>query len=155
MAQHRRRRKRKNLNRLPEAVTSVRWMGRLARRLPSVVRSAAAACDVIEIFEDSFRDSLLRVLGNKQVKIHHEKPVSHNMAAGRIAVWMARKYGRTVQHGTNRRGSPQALEAAKLFRDGIIGKLMRVKAINNLNDGDGCHPMDAEPMPAGLNYALQ
>jgi predicted dehydrogenase len=83
--------------------------------------------------------------------VYVEKPASHNISEGRIAIQAARKYKRIVQHGTNLRGATHYLEAAKLLKDGVIGKVMMVKAINNQKRGR----MNAQPdgpVPAGVNY---
>ena len=85
--------------------------------------------------------------------IYVEKPASHNIMEGRMAVQAARKHNRIVQHGTNLRGSSHYLEAAKLLKDGVIGKVMMVKAINNQKRGR-MMPRSDEPVPAGVNYDL-
>jgi predicted dehydrogenase len=90
-------------------------------------------------------------VANKDVYV--EKPASHNIVEGRMAVNAARKYGRIVQHGTQLRAAPHYKEAWKLVRDGVIGKPLVVKAINNQKRG--LHPVvpDSE-VPAGVNYDL-
>lgn len=85
--------------------------------------------------------------------IYVEKPASHNIAEGRLAVQAARKHSRIVQHGTNLRGVPHYLEAAKLLKDGVIGKVLMVKAINNQKRGRMMAQADG-PVPAGVNYDL-
>ncbi len=85
--------------------------------------------------------------------VYVEKPASHNINEGRLAVKAARKYNRIVQHGTNLRSAPHYEEAWKLLHDGVIGKVMMVKAINNQRRG--LHPAQPdEPVPAGVNYDL-
>lgn len=85
--------------------------------------------------------------------IYVEKPASHNIAEGRLAIQAARKYERIVQHGTNLRGSPHYHEAAKLLKDGVIGKIMMVKAINNQKRGRVA-PQPDTAVPAGVDYDL-
>ncbi len=85
--------------------------------------------------------------------VYVEKPVSHNVSEGRIAVTAARKHGRIVQSGTNLRAAPHYQEAWKLIRDGVIGKPLMVKAINNQKRGRVEAQKD-EPVPAGVDYDL-
>ena len=85
--------------------------------------------------------------------VYVEKPLSHNVAEGRLAVQIARKYKRVVQHGTNLRASPHYQEAWKLLQKGIIGKVLMAKAINNQKRPKLKDRAD-EPVPAGVNYDL-
>lgn len=85
--------------------------------------------------------------------VYVEKPVSHNVREGRLAVEAARKHGRIVQHGTQLRAAPHYRKAWQLLRDGVIGKVMMVKAINNQRRGR--LPLrENSPVPAGVNYDL-
>ena len=95
--------------------------------------------------------TILACLAGKDVYV--EKPASHNVVEGRLAVQAARKHGRIVQHGTQLRAAPHYREAWQLLRDGVIGKVMMVKAINNQRRR--AHPHhDDEPVPAGVHYDL-
>ena len=85
--------------------------------------------------------------------VYCEKPVSHNIIEGRLVVKAARKYKRIVQHGTNLRSVPHYQEAWKLLSDGVIGKVMMVKAINNQSMRPVPHRPD-EPVPSGVHYDL-
>jgi hypothetical protein len=67
--------------------------------------------------------------------VYVEKPASHNVVEGRLAVNAARKLKRIVQHGTNLRGALHYEEAWDLLRKGEIGKVLMVKAINNQRRG--------------------
>jgi predicted dehydrogenase len=58
-----------------------------------------------------------------------------------------------VQHGTNLRAAPHYEKAWKLLRDGVIGKVQMVKAINNQRRGR-VEPRANEPVPPGVNYDL-
>ena len=82
-----------------------------------------------------------------------EKPASHNIIEGRFAVKAARKHNRIVQHGTNLRSVPHYQEAWKLLREGVIGKVLMVKAINNQRMEPVRHRPD-ESVPAGVHYDL-
>jgi len=83
--------------------------------------------------------------------VYVEKPASHNVSEGRIAVQAAKKFNRIVQHGTNLRGAPHYLEAAKLLKDGVIGKILMVKAINNQKRGRMAGQPDSA-VPTGVDY---
>ena len=85
--------------------------------------------------------------------VYVEKPCSHNISEGRLAVNAARKYKRIVQHGTQLRAVPHYQEAWKLVQDGIIGKPLMVKAINNQRRGRVA-PRPDGPVPTGVNYDL-
>ncbi|MSR58645.1 MAG: Gfo/Idh/MocA family oxidoreductase [Planctomycetaceae bacterium] len=85
--------------------------------------------------------------------VYVEKPASHNIVEGRLAVKAARKHNRIVQHGTNLRGATHYQEAWDLLKKGEIGKVLMVKAINNQRRGR----MEArpdEPVPSGVDYDL-
>lgn len=54
--------------------------------------------------------------------VYVEKPCSHNVHEGRIAVETARKYKRIVQHGTQSRGSTGWQQIQELAKSGKLGK---------------------------------
>ncbi|MHC4176884.1 MAG: Gfo/Idh/MocA family protein [Planctomycetota bacterium] len=85
--------------------------------------------------------------------VYVEKPASHNIVEGRLAIKAARKYQRIVQHGTNLRASPHYRQAWKLLEGGVIGKVLMVKAINNQKRGRLPHRPD-EPVPPGVDYDM-
>jgi predicted dehydrogenase len=95
--------------------------------------------------------TILGCVAGKDVYV--EKPASHNIAEGRIAVEAAKKHQRIVQHGTNLRSSPHYQEAWKLLKDGVIGKVMMAKAINNQLRGRLAAAED-RPVPAGVDYNM-
>ncbi len=53
--------------------------------------------------------------------VYVEKPVCHNLFEGRKMLEAARKYGRIVQTGTQRRSNGSFRKAAQLIRNGAIG----------------------------------
>ena len=95
--------------------------------------------------------TILACLAGKDVYV--EKPASHNIIEGRLAVKAARKYGRIVQHGTNLRSAPHYRQAWKRLSDGVIGKVLMVKAINNQSRGRLAYRPD-EDVPPGVDYNL-
>ena len=56
--------------------------------------------------------------------VYVEKPCSHNIHEGRIAVEAAKHYGRIVQHGTQNRSSKEVARAIDVIRSGQLGKLL-------------------------------
>jgi predicted dehydrogenase len=62
--------------------------------------------------------------------VYVEKPCSHNVREGRLAVEAARKYNRIVQHGTQRRSSPSWAQAAAVIKSGKLGRLLVARGIN-------------------------
>jgi predicted dehydrogenase len=85
--------------------------------------------------------------------VYVEKPMSLTVAEGRRMVETARRTGRVVQVGTQRRSSAMLRDAAEIIRSGGIGRVTMARACDNLNEspnGIG-HPAD-EPPPAGFDW---
>ncbi len=61
--------------------------------------------------------------------VYVEKPCSHNIHEGRIAVDAARKYGRVVQHGTQSRSDQKWADLAEIVKQGKYGKLLVSRAL--------------------------
>ena len=61
--------------------------------------------------------------------VYVEKPCSHNVHEGRIAVEAARHYNRIVQHGTQNRSSREWALAAAAVHSGKLGKLQVSRAL--------------------------
>jgi predicted dehydrogenase len=95
--------------------------------------------------------TILGCLAGKDVYV--EKPCSHNIVEGRLAVEAARKYQRIVQHGTQLRSAPHYQQAWELIRKGEIGKPMMVKAINNQKRGRMAIQPDSA-VPDKVDYDL-
>ncbi|MDH3584585.1 MAG: Gfo/Idh/MocA family oxidoreductase [Phycisphaerae bacterium] len=111
----------------------------LARRLKSVQgkdsgRNCKAVTDIRRALEDQTLDavsiaapnhwhSLMTIWAAQAGKhVYVEKPMSHDVAEGRIAVEAQKKYGVVIQHGTQRRsdaglaGLHEAIQAGKFGR---------------------------------------
>jgi predicted dehydrogenase len=85
--------------------------------------------------------------------VYLEKPCSHSPAEGEMLVAGARKYGRTVQLGTQRRSWPNVIEAMKELKGGIIGRPYFAKGWytnNRKSIGTGREVA----VPAWLDYEL-
>jgi len=81
--------------------------------------------DAISIATPNHWHSLMTIWGCEAGKdVYVEKPCSHNVHEGRIAVEAARKYGRIVQHGTQSRSSSSWAQMADAVKSGKYGKLL-------------------------------
>src|SRR5579875_3435651 len=54
--------------------------------------------------------------------VYVEKPCSHNPREGELLIAAARRYGRVVQMGNQRRSWPKIIEAIEQVRNGAIGR---------------------------------
>src|SRR5438067_8622034 len=61
--------------------------------------------------------------------VYVEKPASHNVHEGRVAVETARKHNRLVQHGTQSRSLTRWANLAELVRSGKLGRLLVSRAL--------------------------
>ena len=82
-----------------------------------------------------------------------EKPCSHNPREGELLIAAARKYGRCVQLGSQRRSCPEIIEGIRLIHDGAIGDVHFSKSWyanlrGPINPGEKTRP------PASLDYEL-
>ena len=81
-----------------------------------------------------------------------QKPISVDIVEGQAMVAAARKYGRVVQIGTQRRSTPHLIEAKKLFIDsGALGKIAYVETYCYYHMRARENPPDALP-PENLDY---
>ncbi|MDB5309675.1 MAG: iolG 9 [Gemmataceae bacterium] len=87
--------------------------------------------------------------------VYVEKPCSHNIHEGRIAVDMARKYKRIVQHGTQNRSSQSWAQLAAVARSGKLGKLLVSRGLCYKSRGSiGTKPATAPPAEVDFNIWL-
>jgi predicted dehydrogenase len=86
--------------------------------------------------------------------VYVEKPFSYNIWEGRQMVAAARKYGRMVQVGTQRRSSGVLREAIEYLQSGQLGPLRSAHAIvYRGRDGIG-KSAGPTPVPATVDYDL-
>src|SRR5438445_2031057 len=86
--------------------------------------------DAISIATPNHWHSLMTIWGCQAGKdVYVEKPCSHNVHEGRIAVESARKHERIVQHGTQSRSSRQWAQVAELVKSGQYGKLLASRGL--------------------------
>lgn len=80
--------------------------------------------DAISIATPNHWHSLMTIWGAQAGKhVYVEKPMSHDITEGRVAVEAQKKYGVVVQHGTQRRSSGGEAGLALAIKDGKFGKL--------------------------------
>jgi len=85
--------------------------------------------------------------------VYIEKPASHNPREGELMVEAARKHGRVVQVGMQRRSSPQIRAAIELLHAGEIGRVYSARATYASRRGSLGHGQPAE-VPARLDYEI-
>lgn len=80
--------------------------------------------DAISIATPNHWHALMTIWGAQAGKhVYVEKPMSHDIGEGRIAVEAQKKYGVVVQHGTQRRSSQREAQLARDIKAGKYGKL--------------------------------
>ncbi len=86
--------------------------------------------------------------------VYVEKPLTLFIDEGKWMVQAARKYGRIVVVGTQRRHYSGVLDSRRVVQSGILGKIHSVRwsAIRNIYPGFGIMP-PSEP-PAGMDYDM-
>jgi predicted dehydrogenase len=136
----------------------------LAGAAPRTVKDVRQALedkelDAISIATPNHWHALMTIWGCQAGKdVYVEKPCSHNVHEGRVAVEAARKYGRVVQHGTQTRSDRQWADIAELVRTGRYGKLLASRALCykprwEKPQGDIGFQPDSTP-PADLDFNL-
>ena len=98
--------------------------------------------------------ALLTIEGCRAGKdVYVEKPASHNIHEGRVAVAAARKYDRVVQMGTQIRSAPFLKEARAFVDSGALGKVISGKAWETARNREVKLAANSEA-PAGIDYNL-
>ncbi len=110
--------------------------------------------DAISIAAPNHWHSLMTIWAAQAGKhVYVEKPMSHDVSEGRIAVAAQEKYGVVVQHGTQRRSDPSIAGLTEAIQAGKFGPL-------KMSYGYCCKPRDtigfASPnaAPANLDWNL-
>ncbi|WP_437224493.1 Gfo/Idh/MocA family protein [Planctomicrobium sp. SH661] len=80
--------------------------------------------DAVSIATPNHWHSLMTIWAAQAGKhVYVEKPMSHDIEEGRIAVAAQKKYGVVVQHGTQNRSDPKVAGLQELIHAGKFGKL--------------------------------
>jgi predicted dehydrogenase len=110
--------------------------------------------DAIAVATPDHWHALVTVMACQAGKdVYCEKPASHNVVEGRRMVEAARKYGRVVQLGTQRRSTSHVKEAVEYVRSGSLGSVGMARAWihqKRVNIGHGT----PGPVPPGVDYAM-
>ncbi|MGL4943904.1 MAG: Gfo/Idh/MocA family protein [Thermoguttaceae bacterium] len=84
--------------------------------------------------------------------VYVEKPCCHNVYEGRVLVEAAKKYGRLVQHGTQRRSESGSARLIAAVKSGKYGKLQAAKVYCRRPRGPlGFKPVTDPPATLGWN----
>jgi predicted dehydrogenase len=83
-----------------------------------------------------------------------QKPISVDIIEGQSMLAAARKYGRVVQVGTQRRSTPHLIDAKKkVIDEGLLGKISHAEVYCYYHMRARENPPDATP-PANLDYDM-
>ncbi|MBI3464858.1 MAG: Gfo/Idh/MocA family oxidoreductase [Planctomycetes bacterium] len=86
--------------------------------------------DVVTVATPNHWHTLVTVWACQAGKdVYVEKPCSHNVHEGRVAVEAARKHNRIVQHGTQSRSSSSWAQVAEVIASGKLGKLQVARGL--------------------------
>ena len=86
--------------------------------------------------------------------VYLEKPVTHCISEGEPVIRAARKYGRIVQAGTQRRSDPGLAEAIEYLRAGNLGKIKLARAVcYGWRESLG-RVIGPQPIPKTVDYNL-
>ena len=86
--------------------------------------------------------------------VYVQKPISVDVAEGKAMVDAARRTGRVVQVGTQRRSTPHLIEARdRIIREGKLGKIAMVEIYCYYHMRNGSKAPDTAP-PANLDYEM-
>ena len=86
--------------------------------------------------------------------VYAEKPLTLYVAEGRALVKAARRHERVVQVGTQQRSMEINRLACEFVRNGGLGKLLEVRAVNYGSSAPTPTPLPAEePIPTGLDWS--
>ena len=110
--------------------------------------------DAITVATPDHWHALMTIWGCQAGKdVYCEKPCSYTLREGRKMVEAARKYGRIVQIGLQRRSSPRVRSVVKHVQEGGFGKAYRAKAVvyrGRISIGE----VEESSIPDGVNWDL-
>ncbi|RVU26562.1 gfo/Idh/MocA family oxidoreductase [Sandaracinomonas limnophila] len=90
----------------------------------------------------------------KGANVYVQKPISVDVLEGEAMVAAARKYGRTVQVGTQRKSTPHIIQAKKDIVDqGLLGKIAHVEMCCYLHMRNNGNP-PIQQVPEFLDYEM-
>lgn len=87
--------------------------------------------------------------------VYAEKPLTLYISEGRALVNAVRHYGRVLQVGSQQRSMEMNRVACELVRNGGLGKILEVRAINYGGpEASPADPFKGEEIPAGLDWNM-
>src|SRR5439155_10363430 len=112
--------------------------------------------DIVTIATPNHWHSLMTIWACQAGKdVYVEKPCSHNVREGRIAVEMARRHNRIVQHGTQSRSSASWQRVVEVIRSGKLGRLRVARGLcYKRRDSIGTRENEAAPKEVNFNLWL-
>ena len=137
---------------LERAVESVKEATGKAPMAYRDVRDVMAddSIDAITTATPNHWHALITVWGCQAGKdVYVEKPMSHSPFEGRQCVAAAKKYGRIVQHGTQKRTNAMLIRDTNLMHEGFIGKIVHSRGVVYKNGNR--HPI---PVPEYLDWTI-
>jgi predicted dehydrogenase len=111
---------------------TVRQRGHNTPRTVQDIRTALEDrnLDAISIATPNHWHALMTIMAVQAGKdVYVEKPCSHEVHEGRVAVEMARRHNRIVQHGTQNRSSMDWARIVALIASGQLGRLKVARAL--------------------------
>ncbi|MCH5168784.1 MAG: Gfo/Idh/MocA family oxidoreductase [Prevotellaceae bacterium] len=115
--------------------------------------------DAVVIATPDHQHAIIAIAACKAGKdVYLEKPLTLTIYEGQQLVKAVRKYGRILQVGSQQRSSGEFIHAATLCREGLLGKIEKIKVHCGRN---ATNPVSAAPVPynlpktdvpAGLNW---
>jgi predicted dehydrogenase len=110
--------------------------------------------DVLMVATPDHWHALLTIEGCLAGKdVYVEKPASHNIREGKVAVAAARKKDRIVQMGTQIRSAPFLKEAREFVGSGALGQVISGRAWETARNSAVKLAPDG-PVPSGIDYDL-
>src|SRR4051812_15592055 len=86
--------------------------------------------------------------------VYCQKPISVDVTEGQAMLAAARKHGRVVQVGTQRRSTPHLIEARdRVIKEGLLGTIGLVEIYCYYHMRNNSNPPDTAP-PENLDYAM-
>lgn len=112
--------------------------------------------DAVSIATPNHWHALMTVWAcNAGKDVYVEKPCSHNIHEGRVAVEAARKNKRIVQHGTQNRSSAALANVMQVIKSGQLGKLLVSRGLcYKKRDSIGFKERKAPPAEVDFNLWL-
>jgi len=112
--------------------------------------------DAVVIAVPDHQHAIIAIAACKAGKdVYLEKPMTLTIYEGKQLCKAVRKYGRILQMGSQQRSDAEFIHAANITREGMLGKIQKVKAHVGRFNGTPFpqeYTAPARPVPEGLNW---